>query len=618
MSTPPNQGEYRALLRPVFGAWLFLGAVDCTGTIGPLPQDDPAPFGAGVGRGHRTTTGSGVGPAGVGGNGPTSGDPPSTSDPSGSADPAATAPAGVAVPRTFTCVSPDAPDPGPAPLRLLSRAQYLNTLKSLFGTLPDLDDALGADTNRTLAFGLLQPDVDQVQLGAFQAAAETIASAVVADTVKLSALAPCASGADKRQCAQSFVQKLGALAYRAPLTDSADVARHMALYDAGAKTSHEHGIELVLRGILQSPRFLYRVEIGANEKVGPNAVKLSPYELAARLSYVVSDSPPDSPLIDAAATGALATKEQVTAQLTRLLASAPGGSVLNRFLEGWVQLTSVEAVVKDEKLYPQWSAAGSTLPASVKGQAQTFFTDLLTNQGGRLDAFLTSPTVFVNQDLASYYGMTSTDGAFEPKTLTDGRASGVLTLPAFLSVMAKPDQSWPIYRGKFVREALFCQDLPAPPPNIPKPPDVQPGVSTRERLAEHETNSSCSGCHSLMDPIGFGFEQYDAIGRYRTMDGNQPVDATGRLTSTDVDGDFDGVGELAAALGKSKQVRECVARQWFRFTTSRYEQSMDGCSMKSLVDAFESAGSSFNALPKAIVASDAFLYRRPIDFEGSK
>jgi hypothetical protein len=273
--------------------------------------------------------------------------------------------------------------------------------------------------------------------------------------------------------------------------------------------------------------------------------------------------------------------------------------------------------VKDKTLYPQWSAAGSTLPASVTGQAEAFFADILTNQGGKLDAFLTSSTVFVNKDLASYYGMTSAGDAFEPVTLTNGQASGVLTLPAFLSLMAKPDQSWPIYRGKFVREALLCQDLPAPPPNIPKPPDVKPGVSTRERLAEHETNASCSGCHSLMDPIGFGFEHYNAIGRYRATDGNQPVDATGRLISTDVDGDFDGVIELAKALGSSKEVRECVARQWFRFTTSRYEQKMDGCSMKSIIDAFESAGTSLNALPKAVVASDAFFYRRPIDFKGS-
>jgi hypothetical protein len=183
--------------------------------------------------------------------------------------------------------------------------------------------------------------------------------------------------------------------------------------------------------------------------------------------------------------------------------------------------------------------------------------------------------------------------------------------------MAKPDSSWPIYRGKFVREALFCQDLPSPPPNVPKPPDVQPGVSTRERLSQHETDPACKSCHSLMDPIGFGFEAFDAIGHFRTTDGNQPVDASGDIIQTDVDGAFNGVAELGQKLAQSTMVRQCVARQWFRFGTGRYEQSMDGCSMKSIIDAFTTAGSSLNVLPQALVASDAFLYRRPIALEAS-
>jgi hypothetical protein len=542
--------------------------------------------------------------------------------------PSATAPAGMSNGGTgagsiatstaaFTCAAPSAPDPGPSPMSLLSRTQYVNTLQALFGTLPDLSDALGADTNYQTTFGLVQPDVDQVELGGFQAVAELVGAAAV-NGAKLSTLVPCASGMDQRQCAQSFVQRFGALAYRTPVTDAADIARHMALYDTGAKVSHAHGIELVLRGMLESPRFLYRVEIGTTEKIGTSAVKLTPYELATRLAYVVWDSPPDDALVAAAAGGQLATKDQVASQLTRLLADARGKNFVNRFLEGLVQLSGVAGVVKDTTLYPQWSAAGSTLPASVTGQARAFFTDVLTKQGGKLDSLLTSDTVFVNSDLAPFYGTTASGSAFQPVTVSNGQASGMLTLPAFLALMAKPDQSWPIYRGKFVREALFCQDLPPPPPNIPKPPEVQAGVSTRERLAEHETNPSCSGCHSLMDPIGFGFEHYDAIGRYRTTDGNQPVDATGDVEGgTDVDGDFDGVVALAKKLASSEQVRQCVARQWFRFTTSRYEQGMDGCSMKSIVDAFETAGSSLNALPQALVASDAFLYRRPVDFKDS-
>ncbi len=124
----------------------------------------------------------------------------------------------------------------------------------------------------------------------------------------------------------------------------------------------------------------------------------------------------------------------------------------------------------------------------------------------------------------------------------------------------------------------------------------------------------CSGCHQLLDPIGFGFENYDSIGQYRTQDGGKPVDASGNVVSTrDMNGPFNGVAELAAKLAVSSEVKECVARQWFRFAINRFEQPVDGCSMKAVVDSFDAAGQNLNSLPQAIVQTDAFLYRRPLD-----
>jgi hypothetical protein len=497
---------------------------------------------------------------------------------------------------------------------LLTRAQYLNTLQGLFGpVVPDLTSALGPDNSyQTTQFGLVQGDVDLAALQSYQSAAESVAAAVVANAATLGAIAPCSAGVNARTCAQSFVQTFGSLAYRAPITDPADVARHMALYDVGASTSNAHGIELVLRGMLQSPRFLYRVEVGTTEQVSPNAVKLSGYELAARLSYDFWNTLPDAQLTQAAASGALATKPQVSAQLTRMLQDPKGATLVRSFLVGLTQLASLPYTVKDPTMYPAWNAAGSTLPASMQGQAQAFFDDVLNNQGGTLASLLTSSTVFVNSDLASYYGVTG-GSAFQPVQLDPGQASGLLTLPALMTLMAKPDESWPIYRGEFVREALLCQQLPSPPPNIPAPPAVEAGVSTRERLSEHETNPSCASCHALMDPIGFGFENYDAVGRYRTTDGNQPVNANGSVVATeDINGTFDGVAQLASMLVRSVQVQECFSQQWFRFMMSRFEQAPDNCSMRNIIDAFQASGTNLNALPQALVQSDAFLYRRPI------
>jgi hypothetical protein len=568
---------------------LLWGAVHCTAAI----EGDAEPGSPSGGGSAQSSAGSGSSDHAAAGGG-------SVAAAGGAAQAAA----------PFSCDATAGPDPGPTPLNQLTRAQYLNTLRELFGSLPDLSEALGQATTYAPAFGLLQPDIDAVQVTAFQSVAELIAAKVVSDPARLAALAPCAAGSDQRQCARNFVEDFAARAYRAPLTDAADLARHLAVYDAGAELSHPHGIELLLRSILQAPRFLYRVELGTSERVGDKAVLLSGHELAARLAYVVWDGPPDAELVAAAGSGELRTKPQLTAQLTRMLASAKGASFVQRFLEGWTELASLDRAVKDAALYPEWS---SELQASQKAQAQAFFQHVLSGADGKLEALLTSQQVLFNRDLAPFYGKSSDSASFQAASYE--RASGLLTLPALLSSLSKPAESSPIYRGKFVREQLLCQLLPAPPPNIPKPPDVTPGVSTRERLSQHEVDDSCSGCHELIDPIGFGFEQFDAIGRFRTTDGDQAVDASGRLTGTDVDGDFDGVVALGQKLAGSAQVRECVTRQWFRFTAGRFERDVDGCSLEGVLAAFADSGWSLNALPQAIVESDAFLYRRPIEVE---
>jgi len=520
-----------------------------------------------------------------------------------------------ATPLTFNCKAGSI-DPGPSPMKLLSRAQYLNSVRDLVGTVTGLDSALGASSNAS-AFGLVQPDVAQVDLENYRNAATAVAASVVANSTLMNQLAACAMTAVKRDCAKTFVQGFAARAYRAPVTDAADVELHLKLFDVGAKVSYAHGIELLIQGILQAPRFLYRVEIGTGEKVSETAVKLSPYELASRLSFSVWDSLPDAKLTTAASAGALATKEGVSAQLQWMLQDEKGKGMVRRFLENWIHLPDLDNSAKDATLYPQWTS--TTLKASMKGQASAFFDDLLAHQGGKLSTLLTSSTVFVNKDLASYYGTTGGD-TFTAAPGTAGTTSGILTLPAFLALMAKPSESSPIYRGKFVREQMLCQLLPAPPANIPKPPDVTPGVSTRERLKQHETNPSCSGCHQLMDPIGFGFENYDSLGKYRTMDGSGAVDASGELIGTnEIDGKFNGVAELGQKLSQSETVRQCMARQWFRFALARFEQpAIDDCSMKGLVDTFEAAGADLTTLPKAIVESDAFQYRHPVDSEVSQ
>jgi hypothetical protein len=505
---------------------------------------------------------------------------------------------------------PAAPiDPGPSPLRLLSREQYFNTLRDLFGAAGDVRSLL-TGVEEPSEFGLLQADVSLVELEDFQKAADAVAAKVVADKTMLAALAPC-TAADKRACARSFVEKSAARAYRAPLTDAADIERHLKLYDLGAKTSHEHGIELVLRGVLQSPRFLYRVELGSSEKVADNAVRLSDYELAARLSYVFWKTLPDTTLTQAAAAGKLHTPDELEAQLERMLADPKGKLALRQFLENLMHLGQLPNLVKDKTLYPEWQ--NQALRTAMAEQARAFFEHVLDKQSGSLEALLTSTTLQVNKDVASFYGL-SGGTSFAPVEHADGFTAGLLSLPALLAIQAKPNESSPIYRGKFVREALLCEQMPTPPANIPKPPEVQAGVSTRERLRQHEVDPSCSGCHNMLDPVGFGFEHFDALGRFRSKDGGRDVDALGELIgSRDADGKFEGVVELAARLAGSAQVEECMTRQWFRFALGRFEQKqLDDCTLSDSYAAFKQESNSLHALPRAIVRSAAFLHRRPI------
>jgi hypothetical protein len=505
-----------------------------------------------------------------------------------------------------------APDPGDAPLTRLTQPQYLNTINDLFGKI-DLTSVYPA-TQGASQFGLAQADVDGADLDNYERAAEVVSAAVVANTSTMTAVAPCATGATTaaaRTCASQFLQGFATRIYRAPVA-AADMDRHLALYDAGAANGgYAHGIQLLLEAMLQSSRFLYRVELGTSTAVGPTAVKLSDYELASRLSYGLWNTTPDAPLNTAAAAGKLETSADVSAQLQRMLQDPRGATMVPQFLGTWIALPQLAGVAKDATTYPQWTPA---LQAAMVTQAQSFFTDLLTNQGGTLKALLTSQTVFTNNVTAVLSGASASalpsDGSFQPSQ--NPAAAGLLTLPAFLATQAKADQSSPIYRGKFVREQFFCQELPSPPANVPPAPVITPGVSTRERLAEHEVNATCAACHTLMDPIGFGFENYDGIGAYRTTDNGEPVDASGMLTGTDVDGAFTGVAQLGSLIAKSATAETCVGTQWFRYAMARAESVADTCSLQQMQKTFHDSGADLRTLPAAIVQTPAFMYRRPL------
>jgi hypothetical protein len=574
--------------RSVRALSLCLSLASCIGAI-----ENDRNLGAGA-PGAENDRGSGAAGTGatdrISGSGGVSG---ATSTPSGG-------PASVTVPPVrsapFTC-PPGPVDPGPAPLLRLTPAQYANTLHDLLGDLPDLDAALPAVAG--------QGKISSTEVEAFNDAAERAAKTAMG---RIDLVAPCAPAADPTSCARQFIRSFGARAYRYPLTDL-DVETHLALYQVGAKIGgHAHGVEVLLRGMLQSPRLIYRLEEDSGG--APGSVRsLGPREIAVRLSYGLWNTIPDRALTDAANNGGLRTPAQVAAQAERMMNDPRGRATLRAFVEDWFGVPALQTVDKDTTRFPYWN---DSLRDALLDQSREFVNYALFGADGRLSTLLTSSIVLLNKQVAGYYGGGAAGDTFQAVEGPKGRVAGLLTLPAFLAAHSKSSDSFPIYRGLFVREQMLCTNLPSPPAGVEiKPPEVRPGVSTRERFTQHSVDPSCSGCHALIDPIGFLFENFDATGRYRDKDEGNLVDASGRLTgSRDIDGPVVGVPELAQKLTGSVQVQACTSQQWFRHLMGRLDLDSDGCSMASLFDQFARSGYDLRSLAVAAVQTDAFLNRR--------
>lgn len=519
----------------------------------------------------------------------------------GNGDPAAPGKGEPGSPGAATCASPD---PGRSPLRRLNREEWNNTIRDLVGddrrlaSKFVLDEQGDGFTNN--ADALIVTD-----LGAYQYmdAAEAVAQAAV---TRLASLLPCdPQKTGEMACAQQFVEVFGRRAFRRPLTPQ-EVQRFVALWNTGRTGgTFADGIELLVQMFLQSPHFLYRVERGLPAQARGNAVPLTSYEMAARLSYFVWGSMPDDDLFKAAAEDRLATPAGIEAQVRRLLADKRSHEMVATFHREFLDLEGMGGLVKNS---PLWTAS---LKDALYREATTFVEEVFWNDG-RTDTMLAAPYSYLNADLARHYGATGPTGDTLVKTPLDPKQrAGIVTMAGLLALHSYGDQSSPIHRGEFVRERLLCQPLPAPPNDVViEPPKVDPKASTKQRFAQHSGDPACAGCHKLMDPIGLGFEHYDFMGRWRDRDGNFPVDDEGEVfASVDLDGKFKGGVELAQKLAASASVRQCFAAQWFRYANGRAETNADACTMSRLGKRLDENGHDLRDLLIAIATSDAFRYR---------
>jgi hypothetical protein len=459
--------------------------------------------------------------------------------------------------------------PGPQVLRRLNSVQFRNTLTSVFNdAVPDsnpLNDTL------TLGYDVDSDDllIQGLDAQAVGSVAEEVSAAARANGL-IAQLANNCNNLNDDNCKRTFVNNVAERLYREPL-DGQRRDRLMGLFAARGPDGEElvtefaDGAELVIQAAIQSPYMLFRREVGTQQGA---EFQLTPFEVASELSYLLTNSPPDQALLDAARNNQLGTSEQILAQADRLLATADAEDVLGGFVTAWLDVDRLEGKVKSGV------DISPTLREAMLEETRQLFLDVFRNDGTIGDLFSATYT-FMNQELAGFYGLqgVANSAEFSEVDISGAvRVPGVLGQGAYLAAHALADNSSPVQRAFVVRERILCNDLPAVPTDLDTNLRPQAATATsRDRYKAHSENQVCYNCHQLMDPVGFTFEAYDGYGRFRDSEAGKPVDTSGGLPLMDEKGPIlkpDGSGILTVAMGSvndlanylalSEQTRACL------------------------------------------------------------
>jgi hypothetical protein len=545
-----------------------------------------------------------------------------TNDPSGGSRPPNVAPPGSVNP------DPDVPpvpvDPAPplppttstgasaVPLRRLTEVELNNTLRDLFPSiaLPHVTLNDGEDPSNRGGYegDVARQTPSDLVIEQLRTASTTIATAAIAHKASLLPRAPI-DATDEVDVGHEFIADFGARAFRRPL-EARELTAYNALFDlAREQVDFDAGIQLVISALLQSPAFIYRVELGgAASDQFEGAAAVSQYEMASRLSYLLWSSMPDQELFDAAAQNALSTPEDIELQARRMLADAKAKDALLSFHRQWLDFDRVSQQERDAATYPQFNDA---LRTAMRKEADALVENVMINGDARLHTLLTTTTTRVDGALASLYGVTPPASDWDLVELPGDQRAGVLTQAAFLTSRAHAVNPSPVLRGVFILDRFLCMAPPPPGGEVnTTPPQRDPNQQTtnRDRYAQHTFDPVCQGCHQGIDGIGFGLEAYDAIGKYRTEDNGLPVDDSGDLSGVGVGGTFEGGVQLAQTLADSPLVEECVARQWLTYARGRAEDEVDWGHIAEIAYAFRTNGGDVRELLVALVTSPSFRF----------
>ena len=518
---------------------------------------------------------------------------------------------------------PAKPDYGPRPpmpdtaaqtgAQRLTVPQYGNTIRDIFGKDINVPTAIEADAalDGFVAIGASVSTISPSGVEKYEKAAFAIAQQVIADDAHKAVVLQCKpTGPDDMACAKETVTRLGKKLYRRQLTD-AETTRltNIFMQASAALGGFDRGLEYAIAAMLQSPHFLYRPQVGEADPAHAGQLRYTSLEMASRLSYFLWNSTPDDELLAAAEKGDLVNDAALGAQIERMLASARAHEGLRAFVTDWLKLRELDNLNKDPTLFTYYSP---DLGPMVREETLRLFEHLVFELDTDVREIMTTRQTFVNTKLASMYMIASpADEGFNlVKFPENSPRVGLLGHASILALHSHPRATSSTLRGKFIREGLLCDTIPPPPANVNTglPEPSQTARTLRERMQPHLQDPVCKSCHILLDPIGLGLENFDAIGRYRAKEVGAVIDASG-----DLDGvKFADARALSKGIHDSPKFAPCIVRKVFSYATGFRPADADAATLRTLHWDFRDSGYRMKELLKLVAMSPAFrLAQKP-------
>jgi hypothetical protein len=490
----------------------------------------------------------------------------------------------------------------------LTKSQIRNTLTDVANFSPPTVEKLPAETRLDGEFANQAGKLTVAPLVADQyfTVGDELATQVVSQSATFLKCPVTALGTGT--CLADFIKGFGLKMWRRPLTD-VEVGKLTALYTTSATNAGgpEAGLKNVVQGMFMSPNFLYRTEVGSSTAPG-TVTNLTDYELASALSYTLWDSAPDATLLDLAAQGKL--RGNLMAQATRMWGMTRSQSALNNFFSQWLQTDDLLSATKD----PSYTQYNDQVAVDLQEEGRLFLNSVVFQGDGSFKTLFTAPYGFLNARTAPLYGKTNVTGMNLVKTdLDPAQRRGFLTMAGFVSAHSDGDDTAIVSRGRYFRGDILCDHIP-PPPNpalaVFGPKSSDPNMTNRERLLNHVQTPACASCHNIFDPIGFALENYDPIGRYRTMDKGKQIDASGSIPLGAGEIAFDNFIDFIDKLSKTPELYACFSTQYFSFATGRNFDEINACERKAITDEFVKSGYKVDKLVMSVVNSPSFTARQ--------